>query len=129
MIAVGTEALPLFAQDVLHARSRRSDPTTSHQAGNGLRNLTERHRAVWECLRTLGPSPDFALEARYDAFADRPWWTAQTAQSLRSRRKMLQLYGLVVTDGTRRPSPNGGHPALVWAAVDPERAITLFQAP
>lgn len=49
-----------------------------------------------------------------------------TPQSIRSRRSMLEKYGLVVSDGSRRPSPNGGHSALVWAAVRPDLARRYF---
>lgn len=127
MIAVGTEALPLFTALPDTAPVRTSDPETSHLAAERLRNLTKRHEAVWRVLRALGPSADFEIEAAYDRFGGEVWWVAQTAQSIRSRRKMLELYGLVVTDGERRPSPNGRNPARVWAAVAPSRAERLFE--
>ena len=109
------------------APSRTKGPATSAAAAEGLRNLTARHRAVWECLRALGPSADWQLEDAYDTFGREPWWTPQTSQSIRSRRAMLARYGLVVTDGRRVPSPNG-YQSRVWAAVDPGRAKRLLDS-
>ena len=121
-------SLDLFQSLPDMAPSRRLSPATSHAAAASVRDLTARHRAVYEALRRLGPSADFEIEAGYDRFSGEAWWTPQTGQSLRSRRAMLahRYYELVVTAGHRRPSPNGGHPALVWAAVDPVRAAALF---
>lgn len=110
------------------APHRATDPSTSRAAADSVRNLTDRHRAVWEALRRLGPSADFELEAGYDRFRGADWWVPQTGSSIRSRRNMLTrpAYGLVVTDGTKRASPNGGHAAQVFAAVDPDRAARWF---
>lgn len=113
----------LFSQP---ARSRRTDPATSRDAAAGLRRLTTRHAAVWECLRIIGPAADWQVEERYDYFVGDTWWVPQTNQSIRSRRAMLCRYGLVVCTGQRIPTGNGTM-AYTWAAVNPERAATLFR--
>lgn len=125
MIAVGTEALPLFTALPDTAPVRASDPETSRAAAAGLRNLTHRHEAVWRVLRSLGPSADFEVEAAYDRFATEVWWQRQSPQSIRSRRAMLLRYELVLCTGVKVPTPNGTL-AFTWAAVDPGRAATLF---
>ena len=119
--------LPLFQPLPDVAPSRTPSRSTSLEAAESVRNLTSRHRAVWECLRRLGPSADFQLEAAYDRYSGADWWVAQTPQSLRSRRAMLAHphYGLVVTDGSKVRNAEGRN-ALVWAAVNPERAKRLW---
>lgn len=127
MIPLGTEALPLFQPLPDIAPVRHPSRDTSCEAAASIRDLTVRHEAVWRVLRAIGPSTDAELEAAYDRFFVEPWWVAQTAQSQRSRRALLAHahYELVVTDGSKRPTPNGNM-ATVWAAVDPARAEALF---
>ena len=125
---VGTEALPLFQPLPDVAPVRHPSRETSVQAAAGIRDLTQRHEAVWRVLRAIGPATDCELEAAYDRFENETWWSPQTAQSQRSRRALLAHphYGLVVTDGSKRPTPNGNQ-ATVFAAVDADRAETLFE--
>lgn len=122
------EGLPLFQALPDLAPSRYPGAATSQAAAGAIRNLTARHRAVYEALRRLPPRADFELEADYDQFAAEAWYVPQTGQSLRSRRAMLAHphYGLVVDTGRRIESPNGGHGCTVWEAVDEDRAARLF---
>lgn len=87
------------------------DPDTSHEAAEEiLPRLNQIQGRVLDLLREHGPMTDCELHARYvQAYGPVAYSTART------RRGELRNQGLVIDTGTRRPVPDSGLPAVVWA--------------
>lgn len=98
------------AREAARPVARRSDPETSHSAGDLAASNAENNRQLaLRVLREAGPEglTDFEL-------SDRCGGIPQT--SIGRRRGELRDLGLVRATDERRPSPNGAT-CIVWAAV------------
>lgn len=87
----------------IHARARRSDPETSHNAAAAIGLGVE--RAVYQCFRHYGPMHDDLLVERLNATIYGP-----TARSARSR---LSKRGLLADSGDRAKSDRG-RDSIIW---------------
>lgn len=90
-----------------HLLARRTDPVTSHQAAQRVREFASGHAAtVLECLRKYGP-------CTVDEIAKH---TPLLAQQTNKRLPELQRAGLVKPTGEIRLSASG-RPERVWDAL------------
>lgn len=76
------------------AHARATDPETSQEAAESVRNITQVHERILDLLREQGPLTDEALIRHYGF-----WYTPPTDQSIRSRRAELVKAGKVVFSG------------------------------
>jgi len=96
--------------DGVAARSRRTDPVTSVDAGRSV-DLPGSQAAVMFGLTYLGPSADFEL-ARSQVVGEYGY----TEQRLRSARAELVEQGVVEFSGIYRLTPRGNR-TKVWQVV------------
>lgn len=90
------------------AVARRTDPDTSHDAAESIRNLRASQDAVLATFWRFGPMTDQELVDRY---AGPP----QSTSGLRTRRHELVDRGLIRDSGERRKLESG-RLAIVWTA-------------
>lgn len=100
------------------ARTRFTDPVTSHEAADSNTDLVKMSRTfVANLLDLSGPLADHELvekaEAAYRAWPDAPHWTPQR---LRTARHELTELGVVEDTGIYRLTPSNRR-AKVWAVV------------
>lgn len=100
------------------AVARATDPGTSWEAAESIDGLTERRRAVLDCLRLLGPMTDTALISAYSRHEDLKDWPPQSVSGLRTRRKELVDRKLVFDSGEKEVLPTGRR-AIVWTTQQP----------
>lgn len=91
--------------------TRKTDPETSVEAGESVRNVTETQDYILRVLRR--PRADFQLVEAYRAYKRAP---RASESGIRSRRAELVERGLVVDSGARVIMPSGRR-AIVWEAV------------
>ena len=106
------------AQGDLFAAARRTDPETSHEAAESIRDLTERQWAVLASLDSHGEMADHVLVEYYGFRV--PGVVEQSPQSIRSRRAELVKAGLVEHTGEYVKTYSGRR-ARVWAVTDKGR--------
>jgi hypothetical protein len=103
---------PMFdGTGALNPVARASDPATSHEAAQSVRDLTEKQWGVLLILRWDGPATD---EQIYAAFRRRGWLISPSG--CRTRRKELVEAGLVEDSG-RRGVTESGRSTVVWQAT------------
>lgn len=79
------------------AYARRTDPATSHEAADSVRNLTQTQMAVLNILSTSPVSlSDDAIIDSYMAKAIVGIWPMASISGIRTRRSELAALGLVV---------------------------------
>lgn len=98
------------------AHARRTDPETSHQAADSVLHLTDRRKAVLECLRLCGAMTDEQIEWNYRFRQITYAWPQQSVSGLRTRRSELVRMGLVEDSG-KRVRLSTGRMAIVWRAT------------
>lgn len=96
---------------------RGRDPETSWFAASQQtksKSAVLRDDIEW-ILRIAGPLNDTEIMDRYDTaqLYDPMRYRTATPQSIRTRRHELEVKGVVVATGTKRPSEHGG-PSTVW---------------
>ena len=89
-------------------RARTTDPETSHEAAESVRNVTTTHEYVLRALRR--PRTDRELLEAYRQFKRAP---RASESGIRSRRAELVRAGLV-RDSKRRVRLESGRRAIVW---------------
>lgn len=93
------------------AHARKTDPTTSHDAGRSVKDITSTQAFILKALRK--PLTDVALVNAYRGYKTAP----QASESgIRSRRSELVAQGLVVDTGNRIKLPSGRN-AIVWSVA------------
>jgi hypothetical protein len=99
----------------VRAFARKSDPETSHDAADSVRNLTELQKVIQQIL-TLNKLTDEELVEFWPKIeSQNPWLPKASPQSIRSRRKELVGKGLVFATRERRITKYG-RKAIVWSA-------------
>ena len=89
-------------------RARTTDPKTSHDAAESVREITATQEYVLKALRR--PRTDVELVKAYSAFKRAP---RASESGIRSRRAELVRSGLV-RDSDRRVKLESGRFAIVW---------------
>lgn len=93
-------------------RARTADPTESKAAAASVTGLTEKRKAVLDCIATAGgPLTDYEMIDRYREWQADTGWPDQTDSGLRTRRSELAKAGYVVRAG-KRALPTGRKAAL-----------------
>lgn len=96
------------------ARTRRSDPVTSHIAADrSSLHITESQAHVFELFEQFGAMTDSELGKLYPAISAARGWKRLTADSPRKRRSDLAGKGLLKDSGVRRLNDNGSK-EVVW---------------
>jgi hypothetical protein len=90
------------------AKARKSDPQTSHDAAESVKDITSTQSFILKALRK--PMTDVALVAAYGAYKTAP---RASESGIRSRRAELVALGKVVDTGRRVKLASGRH-AIVW---------------
>jgi hypothetical protein len=108
----------MFTTGAVMARARKTDPLTSHIAGEALNPavLKAKQNDVYQTMLKYGPMPDFILQKLYKAEADSGKVAPQSESGVRSRRAELYYAGFVRWT-LRYVETEHGHPAMVWEAV------------
>lgn len=96
-----------------YARARNTDPPTSHQAAQSVRNIGEAQECVLAVLRGHGACNDTEMIRRYRTWPGLP---QLSDAGLRTRRAELVTKGLVRDSGKRVKLPSG-RSSIVWEAV------------
>lgn len=89
-------------------KARKTDPITSKQAAESVRNITETQRAIYKALRIA--QTDQELVKSYRKMKDAP---RASESGIRSRRAELVALGYVKDTGARVKLPSGRN-AIVW---------------
>ena len=90
------------------AKARHSDPQTSHDAAESVKDITKTQTFILKALRK--PLTDVDLVSVYRAYKTAP----QASESgIRSRRAELVKHGKVIDTGRRKKLASGRH-AIVW---------------
>ena len=90
------------------AFARKTDPTTSHQAAESVKDITTTQAFILRALRK--PRTDVDLVAAYRAYKTAP---EASESGIRSRRSELVALGKVVDTGARIKLASGRN-AIVW---------------
>lgn len=96
------------------AHARNSDPATSHEAAESVKETTPLQDRILSLYETHGAMIDDEMIQAYKAQFG-PWWPA-TDSSLRSRRSDLHYAGKVVERGTKLNAR--GRKSLLWDLGD-----------
>jgi len=108
-------AIEAALRDVVHqARARRTDPKTSKEAAETVRNLRRSQIRIYTILLAYGPMTD---EQIYAKMKERGWEISPSG--CRTRRNELVEVGLVEAGG-RYGLTKSGRRAIVWQAVMPQ---------
>lgn len=94
--------------------ARNTDPATSHEAADTVRNISATQAAILAALRA--PMTDEQLVDTYYALVDSMRAPNASPSGIRSRRAELARQGLVVDTGERRKLVSGRH-AILWKAA------------
>lgn len=94
-----------------HTRARKTDPTTSHDAGTTVTTTTinRTQQLIIDTLRNEGPCTDEELCQHIAAATAQP----VSVSGIRTRRSELVTAGIVVDTDTGRPTRTG-RMAIVW---------------
>lgn len=100
-----------------HAVARAGDPETSWEAAQSQTSEKIRvsQQAVLRVLGDVGPCTDRYLVSAYQSAMDAGYELPQSESGIRTRRKELARYGLVVDTGRRFLLPSGRR-AIVWSS-------------
>jgi hypothetical protein len=90
------------------AKARHSDPQTSHDAAESVKDITKTQAFILKALRK--PLTDVALVDVYRAYKTAP---RASESGIRSRRAELVKRGQVIDTGRRVKLASGRH-AIVW---------------
>lgn len=91
--------------------ARLTDPQTSHDAADSVKNITDTQRAILMIL--TWPKTDEELVDAFYQMADSNGWKQASPSGIRSRRAELVSQGLVVDSG-ERAKLSSGRSAIVW---------------
>jgi hypothetical protein len=95
------------------AKARNSDPATSHEAADSVRNITDTQKVILHLLAQ--PMTDLELvETFYKAVNRNKLWASESG--IRSRRSELVQQGKVLDTGAREKLASGRN-AIVWRTV------------
>lgn len=113
-----TDKPTILEIDGHHARTRKTDPTTSHEAADSNHDTVKQSQDfVADTLWLHGPLADHELvercEAEFAAFPNNPRWSASR---IRTARAELVDQGRVMFAGYFHLTPSGRR-AQVWATV------------
>ena len=89
------------------AVARRSDPETSHEAAESVKDLSDLQRMIWDYFTLWGPHTD---EAMYAAMNCQGWISPS---GFRSRRAELVARGLLEWSGGWAETKSG-RKARIW---------------
>ena len=94
--------------------ARLTDPETSHEAADSVKNITQTQSAILTLL-TFPMTDEVLIDAFY-RYADNAGLKLASPSGIRSRRAELVAKGLVVDSGERAKLSTGRN-AIVWKAV------------
>lgn len=89
-------------------KARNTDPQTSHEAAESVKNINATQQAILNAL--VRPRTDVELVEVYRKIKSNP---RASESGIRSRRAELVAAGLVVDTGSRIKLPSGRR-AIVW---------------
>jgi len=92
--------------------ARITDPQTSHDAADSVRNLTGTQKAI-ALLIESEPMTDEALVTAYNLLAGLDLAPVASPSGIRSRRAELVTRGVIKDSGMRQKLASGRH-AIVW---------------
>jgi len=90
--------------------ARKNDPSTSHEAAESVKNLTETQKAIVGLLKVAKTDEELVAAYRNLSWAGRAPMASESG--VRSRRHELAVQGLVVEAGLSKTS--FGRKAIVW---------------
>ncbi len=114
-----TEPPPSLFDTPTTARARTTDPDTSREAAESVRDLRGSQQDVLKVLRRIGPATDAEILAAYGELAKSGFVRRQSVSGIRTRRSELVAYGYVRDSGRRQKLATGRN-ATVWV-VAPEK--------
>jgi len=94
-----------------HART--TDPVTSHEAAESVKNLTATQEEVLRIIRVWKSINDVELVAQYKRLTPIYGLPAASESGIRSRRAELVKSGKVIDSGDREKLPSGRN-AILW---------------
>lgn len=92
-------------------RARLTDPQTSHEAAESVKNISATQQAILDLLKA--PMTDEELVDRYYDLVDRGAAPNASPSGIRSRRAELAKRNLVV-DSSMRARLASGRNAIIW---------------
>lgn len=92
------------------AKARKTDPVTSHEAAEKVRNVSETQKFILRVL--VRPRTDAQMIEAYRKYKTAPW---AEESGLRSRRHELVVAGKVVVAGETKS--RSGRRTYLWKAV------------
>jgi len=92
------------------AVARRTDPETSHEAAESVKDISDLQRMIWDYFELWGPHTD---EAMYEAMNCKGW---VSPSGFRSRRAELVAKGLLEFSGDYGRT-KAGRISRIWRAV------------
>ena len=95
--------------------ARMTDPETSHEAAESVRNLTATQTEVLRIIRVCRRVTDVELVEQYQRMVKHFAAPPASDSGIRSRRAELVKAGKVIDSGDRERLPSGRH-AIVWTA-------------
>lgn len=96
-----------------YAQARRTDPSTSFEAAESIRNVNDTHTRILELLTVYGPKTDEQLAERWALEIPARGWPTITDSGLRSRRAEL-VDGGYVEDSGERGKTETGRACIIW---------------
>lgn len=103
------------------AVARTHDPIESHAAAKSVTAITEKQRAVYDCLAlATDPLSDYGLARFYAANREQYGWPKQSESGLRTRRNELAAQDHIIRSGTTK-LPTGRN-AATWT-INPDRPV------
>lgn len=107
------EVAKAILEPVSYAQARRTDPSTSFEAAESIRNVNDTHTRILELLNTYGPQTDEQLLDLWEIAVANVGWPTITDSGLRSRRAELKDAGYVEDSGERGKTETG-RACIVW---------------
>jgi hypothetical protein len=93
-------------------RARNTDPGTSHEAADSVRNIRETQQKILSALRQSGPMTD---EQIFDVLTDKQKLSPSGARTRRCELVRLNL----VEDSGERLLTKSNRRTIVWRAIEP----------
>jgi hypothetical protein len=107
------EAAKKIIDSPSYTQARRTDPSTSFEAAESIRNVNQTHTRILELLNVYGPKTDEELTHRWSLEVQHRGWPTITESGLRSRRAELVAAGYVEDSGERGTTETG-RACIVW---------------
>lgn len=93
--------------------ARKTDPETSHEAAESVRELTATQQEVLRIVKVLKRTTDVELVYQYQQMSNHFGAPRASESGIRSRRAELVKAGKIKDSGDREKLPSGRR-AIVW---------------